>query len=142
MANLRVNPNYGDGHSKRYQPSEISSFLVEHDEEGNIVRYNNDVRLLLHQKDLHKKIGLDVIRSYVDSLNGNPEPKLDLSDEELLSILPPDELDTFTDAYQYRKYLDEHHQEFKTKYDALQARKKQYDEEKKRYESFFDTKGD
>ena len=133
MSNLRVNPNYGSEHSKCYQPSEISQFLVEHDEEGNVIRYNNDVRLLLHQKNLHKKIGLDVIRSYVDKLNSNPEPPHDLTDEQLLSMLPPSEIDTFTDAYQYRKYLDEHEQEFKSKYEKMQKDAEALTAFKKRY---------
>lgn len=133
MANLRVNPNYGDGHTKRYNPSEISQFLVEHDEEGNVIRYNNDVRLLLHQKNLHKKIGLDVVRSYVDGLNRNPEPQHNLTDDQLMSMLPPDEIDTFTEAYQYRKYLEENSKEFKSKYEKMQKDAEVLTAFKKRY---------
>lgn len=48
-------------------------------------------------------------------------------------MLPPDEIDTFTEVYQYRKYLDEHQKEFKSKYEKMQADKKALDAFKQRY---------
>lgn len=133
MANLRINPNYGDGHSKRYEPTIISPFLIERDENGDIVTYNNDVHLLLRQKNLHKSIGLDSIRAYVDGLNRKQEPVHNLSDDELFSLIPPDGIDTITDAYQYNKYLQAHEKEIKDKYNKYQEDYKKLNDFKKKY---------
>lgn len=142
MANLKVNPNYSDTHSKRYKPSIISSFLVEKDSDGNVLRYNNDVKLLLRQKDLHKSLGYDAIRAYIDRLNTNPEPHHNLTDDELMGLIPPDGLDTITDLYQYNKYLEYHKNEIKSKYDSLQKHKKESQERAERFKSFFKQKGE
>ena len=135
--NLRVNPNYSDAHSKRYQSSVISPFLVERDDKGNVLRYNNDIKLLLRQKDLHKSIGYDAIRAYVDKLNTNPIPTHNLTDEELMGLIPPDGVDTITDLYQYNKYLEAHQKEIKSRYDALQKHKREAKEREDRFNSFF-----
>ena len=135
MANLRINISYGDAHSKRYQPSVISSFLIEKDEKGNIIRFNNDVKLLLRQKDLHKSIGYDCIRAYVDTLNRTHEQPHNLTDDQLMSLIPPDGIDTITDVYQYNKYLDAHKDTIKKHYDEYQARAKREKEWYKYYSS-------
>ena len=135
MARL-FNINYGDAHSKRYEPTPISQFLIERDEVGNIVTYNSDVHLLLRQKNLHKSIGLDTIRAYVDSLNKNPDPLHNLSDDELMSLIPPDGIDTITDAYQYQKYVEAHSEHIKKEYKKLQDYKKRQADWKQTYEEY------
>lgn len=126
---LKVNVYCGDMHSKHFKPNVLVPFLVSRNEDGLINKFNSDTHLLLRQLDVQKSIGYEAIRNYVDSLNSKSPESHNLSDDELLSLLPPDGVDTITDVYQYSKFLQSHEKEIKEQY-------RKYQDDYKRLESF------
>ena len=117
---------YGAGHTKKYTKSVVSDFLVERDPESGAVHYNSDIHLILRQKNLHKTIGIDVLRSYCESLdNGSPESH-QFSDDELFQLIDPKGINTITDSYEFAKYIEKHSQEINSKYKELKDEHSKY----------------
>lgn len=133
---LEVNVSYGVGHSKKYRPSIISPVCMDCDEDGKIVHVHSDSYLLLRQEALSKRMGVEAIKSYFDSIRVQSVSSVpDLSDDELFSAIIPKEINNITDAYQYAKYLKDNHSEVKKRYDNLIAQHKaQFDVKKKETE--------
>lgn len=126
--------NYGKSHSKRYKPSVISSVLVERTADGRPVKLHSDVHALIHQKNLEKLLGADVIRSYVDGLARSDYGSIDtsnLSDDELYALIPPKAVNNLTTRYEYAQALKEHEKEIKDNYESYKkasAKQKDLDE--------------
>lgn len=130
-----INLPYGVGHSKFYSKSVIADFLVDRDEDNKIVQINSDVNLLLRQKTIHRKIGIDNLRDYVDNLmiNDKSQGLPEFSDDELFQLIEPKSVNNLTSCYQYAKYLQDHSKEVKAKLDELKKQKQDYDAYLKKY---------
>lgn len=124
-ANLTTYPEYTSLHSKKYQASIINPYLADKDEKDNIVKVHSDLYLLLRQQQLHKSIGLDNLRAYVDNMQRPAQASLpNLTDDELFTLIEPKQINNITDAYQYSRYLQSHHEEIKSKYKDLCDKRK------------------
>lgn len=120
----KIYVRYGDAHSKHYKKSVLSSHLVSNtkDEEGNVIhtKLYTDLHLLLREKNIHKQIGLDALRSYVESIQLTEKSMpTDLTDEQLFQLIEPRTINNLTDAYQYAKYIEAHSKEIKKRYDEV-----------------------
>lgn len=128
MATKQVNIPFGLGHTKFYSKSIISDFLVDRDEDGNIVQVNSDVNLLLRQKTLHRKVGIENLRDYVDNLmvadksDGMPN----FTDDELFQLIEPKSINNLTTAYEYAKYLQANSKEVKNRFEQIKKAKADY----------------
>lgn len=136
MNTLKKNINtYCLGHSKFYKPSLISEFLVEFDSSGNVYKFNNDVYLLTRQEKLCKKIGVDSIRAYIDSLvsTGDIKERVNLTEEQLFELIDPKEVNNLTTQYEYMKFLEKNRVKFKEKYENAVESHKSYSDFKNKY---------
>lgn len=115
----RIYVPYGCGHTKRYSKSVVADFLVERSSETGEVHINSDVHLLLRQKNLHKTIGIDVLRNYLEALDNGEPHSHQFSDDELFQLIEPKGLGTITDAYEFSKYLQNNDDKMKSKYKDL-----------------------
>lgn len=118
-------PRYGAGHTKYYNKSVVSDFLVEKSNDDlNVVHFNNDIHLLLRQKNIHKVIGTDVLRTYLEELDNGAPHSHKFSDDELFSLIDPKGINTITDCYEFSRYLQEHSDDVNNRYKTL---KKNYE---------------
>lgn len=125
----KVTIPYGASHTKKYTKSIVADFLVEtSDDDDKAVVVNSDINLLLRQKTLHRKIGIDNLREYVQNLQQETREHHNFSDDELFKLIEPKFINTLTDAFEYSKYLKEHSDEVKQRYNKLVESKKRYDE--------------
>lgn len=118
---------YGASHSKTYTKSVVSDFLVDKDKENGFTKYHSDVNLLLRQQSLHKKIGVDLLRDYVNGLEISERDKHDFTDDELFSLIEPKEINNLTTAYEYAKYLKKNSDDIKKRYKDMKKAKDDYD---------------
>lgn len=116
---------YGSGHTRRYSKSPLADFLVQcSTDDIPVVHFCNDVHILLRQKNLHKTIGVDVLRSYFENIdNGSPDSH-HFSDDELFSLIDPKGLGTITDAYEFSKYIEKTSVDLKERYKTLKRESK------------------
>ena len=118
----------GIAHTKRYTKSIVADFLVDKDEENGFTKLHSDVNLLLRQKTIHRKIGLDALRDYVQNLERTETNKHDFTDDELFSMIEPKDINNLTTAYEYAKYLEHQSEAIKEKYKKMKKDKETYDE--------------
>lgn len=132
---------YGSAHTNRYKPSIFAGVSVYHGKDYD--EYHNDIHLLLHQKDFEKKIGVDNLRRFIDTLDAHVashQPTTqDLSDEDLFKLIEPKSINNLTEAYEYSKYLKEKHEETKARIRAYKAYKDDYAKRQKSFEEFFNS---
>lgn len=128
---------YGSKHTRRYVQSPIAQFLVERDDDGNMIKIHSDVYLLLHQKNIQRHLGVDAIRSYLNSMIVPSSPMPDLSDDELMELIPPKDVNNLTTSYQYCKYLQEHSETIKQNYKNKLKENEVYE---KMYKKLFNIK--
>lgn len=121
-----VSVPYGVSHSKRYNPSIVVDYLVERDDETNEVCINSDINLLLRQKTLQRRIGVDLLRDYVNNLEREQSQKHDFSDDELFQLIEPKDVNNITTAYQFAKYLQNNSENIKSKYESFKREKETY----------------
>lgn len=142
----KINPAlvYGAKHTKRYRPSVISSVLCDVDENGNLQALHSDAYFLLRQKNLHEKIGVEAIRTYLDrmGLGASSPDGTNLSDDELIALIPPKDVDNLTDVWKYGRYLQEKGKEILEKAKEAHARHKSYSDYKRKYQSYDDPDED
>lgn len=132
----QVSIPYGIDHTKHYTKSIFADFLVEtSNDEDKIVIINSDVNLILRQKTLHRKIGLDNIRDYVQNLQRETGEYHNFSDDELFQLIEPKSINTMTDAFEYSRYLKHSSDDVRKRYDKLVADKKAYAEYHKQFYS-------
>lgn len=120
---MKYNINYNIDGNISFSPDSIVECQEVRDENGELVRVMSDIEFILHN-ETHRKydIPASVLRNYLDNAD-----KINLtqsfnhhnfSDEQLVQALIPREINTITDAYQFSKYLSEHHKSIKDKIDA------------------------
>lgn len=119
------NSAYYSAITKAYQRPSFESLQILRDNNGNLIREISDIEFILGEKFISSKFSLDQIRQYISS-NKAISSGIDtskMSDNEILSLVPPRSVNTLTDAYQYSKYLSsqkdyikEKLQDFKSKY--------------------------
>lgn len=143
MNELENNPcqTYGVSHSRFYVKSPVSDYLNELDENGRLIKRHSDVHLLLRQKRLQETIGVDSIRSYLSSMVApqSSVPMPDLSDKELLELIPPKDVNNLTTSHLYAKYLQANQDKIKENYKRKLEENKYYEKALKR---FFGEKDD
>lgn len=101
------NPAYFAEITKHYSRPSFEELQVIRDNEGNLIREASDIEFILGEKFVTSKFSLDQIRHYISS-NKAISSGIDttkMSDNEILSLVPPRSVNTLTDAYQYSKYL-------------------------------------
>lgn len=119
---MEYNVNYNIDNNIVFSPDAICKCQSVFDDDGNVVRVMSDIEFILHNES-HRKydIPASVLRDYLDRAQS-----VDLtqsfnhhkfSDEQLVTALIPKDIGTITDAYQFSKYLSEHHQSIKQKID-------------------------
>lgn len=130
-----INIPYGVGHSKFYSKSVISDFLVDRDEDNNIVHVNSDVNLLLRQKTIHRKIGIENLRDYIEGLmsQDKTDGMQNFSDDELFQLIEPKSVNNLTTCYEYAKYLQDNAEKVKAKFDDLKKQKTSYEAYMKKF---------
>ena len=119
------NSAYYSAITKQYSRPSFEQLQVIRDNEGNLIREASDIEFILSEKFVSSKFSLDQIRQYINS-NKAISSGIDTSkmtDNEILSLVPPRSVNTLTDAYQYSKYLSsqkdyikEKIQDFKSKH--------------------------
>lgn len=132
---------YGVKHSRFYKKSPVSDYLNELNEDGRVIKRHSDVHLLLRQKRLQETIGVDSIRSYISSMVAPQSnvPMPDLSDKELLELIPPKDVNNLTTSHLYAKYLQANQDKIKENYKRKLEENKYYEKALKR---FFGEKDD
>ena len=130
-----INIPYGVGHSKFYSKSVISDFLVDRDADNNIVHINSDVNLLLRQKTIHRKIGIENLRDYVEGLmsQDKTDGMHNFSDDELFQLIEPKSVNNLTTCYEYTKYLQDNAEKLKAKFEDLKKQKTSYEAYMKKF---------
>lgn len=118
---------YGADHTRKYTKSVVADFLVQKSNESNAIHICSDVHLLLRQKNIHKVIGRDVLRSYLENLDNGAPHSHSFTDDELFSLIDPKGIGTITDAYEFSKYIQSHSDDLKTRYNELKEKKHRYD---------------
>lgn len=125
MANKLVIP-YGSKHTKKYVKSVVADFLVEENEDKSEMQIISDINLLLRQKSKHRAVGIDLLRDYVDNLQYKQPIQHNFTDEELFSLIEPRFVNNHTTMYEYARYMQEHSNQMKAKYDELVKAKELY----------------
>lgn len=131
---------YGVGHTKHYTKSIVADYLVERSTDSDEIVYRSDVHLLLRQKSIHRKIGLDLLRNYVQGLEQQEIDKHDFTDDELFKLIEPKSINNLTTAYEYARYLQDNSEQVKSRFDKLKKEKSAYDEYVNRFHKS-DTEG-
>ncbi len=125
---------YGIGHTKRYTKSIVCDYLVDtSDDDDKVVKINNDVNLLLRQKTLHRVIGVDLLRDYVNNLQRDLPEQYNFTDDELFQLIEPKSINNLTTGFQYAKYIQSNGESIRKKFDELKTYKKNYDNYLNRY---------
>lgn len=124
---------YGLAHTRFYTKSVISDYLVNTSDDG-VVEISSDVNLLLRQKTLHRKIGIEALRDYVDTLRVTQSDVPSYTDDELFQLIEPKAVNNLTTCYEYAKYLQSHQDEVKQRHESLKSRKKALDDERAFYD--------
>lgn len=122
----QINIPYGVGHSKFYNKSIIADFLVDKDDDNNISHINSDVNLLLRQKTIHRKVGIDQLREYVQGLMHDNPDMPDFTDDELFQLIEPKSINNLTTCYEYAKYLQANSKDVKSRFETLKKHKLSY----------------
>lgn len=105
--------------TKHYSRPSFEQLQVLRDNDGNLIREVSDIEFILSEKFVTSKFSLDQIRQYISS-NKAISSGIDttkMSDNEILSLVPPRSVNTLTDAYQYSKYLSSQKDYIKEKLD-------------------------
>lgn len=124
MADLKI--PFGIAHSKFYNKSIVSDFLVDRDDKKNILHINSDVNLILRQKTIHRKVGTDQLRDYVQGLMREFPDTPDFTDDELFQLIEPKSINNLTTCYEYASYLQSHQDDVKKRFESLKKHKQNY----------------
>lgn len=127
--NKKVVVPYGLGHSKFYTKSVVADYLVDVSrDEDKVTKVNSDVNLLLRQKTLHRRIGVDLLRDYVDNLQRDLPEHHNFTDDELFHLIEPKSINNLTTGYEYAKYIQASGETMRKRFEELKSLKKQRDD--------------
>lgn len=118
------NPSYFAEITKHYSRPSFEPLQAIRDNEGNLIREISDIEFILSEKFVTSKFSLDQIRLYINS-NKAISSGIDtsqMSDNEILSLVPPRSVNTLTDAYQYSKYLSSQKEYIKEKLEEYKSK--------------------
>lgn len=110
--------------TKQFSRPSFEELQVIRDNDGNLIREASDIEFILSEKFVSSKFSLDQIRQYINS-NKAISSGIDtskLSDNEILSLVPPRSVNTLTDAYQYSKYLSSQKDYIKDKINEFRSK--------------------
>lgn len=125
---------FGIAHSNFYVKSIVRDYLIDvSSDEEKVCKLHSDINLILRQKTLHREIGIPALRDYVTSLEFVQSDKHDYSDEELLSLIPPRDVNNLTTAFEYTRYLKENEKQMKQRYNELKQFKSDRENYLKKY---------
>lgn len=131
--NQVVKVPYGISHTKKYTKSLVADFLVERDKDSNMCTFINDINLLLRQKSLHRTIGVDHLRNYVEQLEQKQPERHNFTDEELFKMIEPKSVNNLTTGYEYARYLQENSDKMKDAYKRMKKEKDAFERYMKKY---------
>lgn len=113
-----------------YQPS-VMSVVMASDFNG-CRKIHSDVNLILRDKSLGDRLGPDVLKSYVDSIIKNsPDPRMELSDDELMETIIDRRITEATDIYQMSTRMAERIENIRKQRDDFNRQKEKYDNDRK-----------
>lgn len=127
------NPVYGLAHTKAYKPSIVSSFLEDYDDKKRCLQRHTDVYLLLRDKKLQSSIGLETLKEYIEKFRSPDMPVNNLTDEQLMQLVPIKEIYTFTERRQFMEFLEKKSEEIREGYKKAHENSSRYREYVKRY---------
>ena len=133
--NFITNVGYGLAHTKEYQPTVVSKFLIDKDSKGRCIQRHSDVYLFLRDQKLQKSVGLETLKEYVESFRTPETPAIDLTDEQLMSLIPPKDLYTQTERRMYMEYLESKSKEIQESYKELHETGSRYKSYLRKYSS-------
>ena len=138
---------FGFGHSKTFEKSIVSDFLVSVDNSNDsipsnerLMKFHSDLNLLLRQKSIHRRIGSDLLREYVEKLQAPDVQKTQLSDDELFQLIEPKQVNNLTTAYEYAKYIEKNSKECEKRFKEISESKKKYDKQQEDLKQLFNYK--
>ena len=118
---------YGSGHTRKYSKSVLADYCVQvSNDDDKVVHYCSDVHILLRQKNLHKTIGIDVLRTYFENIDNGAPDSHHFTDDELFELVDPKGLGTITDAFEFSKYIEKQDADLKKRYKTLKEESKRY----------------
>lgn len=132
------NPLYGLAHTKEYKPTIVSSFCIDKDDKGNCIQRHSDVYLLLRDKKLQQSIGLETLKEYIERFRTPDMPINNLSDEQLMQLVPIKELYTFTERRQFMEFLESKQKELQDKYKEAHEKGTRYKQYVERFKNLKD----
>lgn len=118
------NPSYFSNITTYYSRPSFEELQVIRDNEGNLIREASDIEFIMSEKFINSKFSLDQIRLYINgnkAISSNVDTS-QMSDAEILSLVPPRSVNTLTDAYQYSKYLSSQKDYIKEKIDEFKSK--------------------
>lgn len=95
----------------------FSELMILRDEDGQLIRETSDVEYILGSTYNDNATATETIRQYLIS-NHSASSSVDfsnLSNKEIMDLIPPRSINSITDAYQYSKYLEQNSSYIKKK---------------------------
>ena len=103
------NPQYFSAITKIASRPAFEELTIIRDENGDLIRETSDVEYILGMTYNDNATAMEVVRQYLVS-NSVVSSSLDvsqLSNEQIMNLIPPRSINTLTDAYQYSKFLEQ-----------------------------------
>lgn len=90
----------------KYEPSLVGQCAVSEYADG--IKLHSDIHLLLHDKNIVDKLGVDTVRDYLKEVTSDTTGSFDksnLTDEQLYSFITERRFNTLTDKYELQRAL-------------------------------------
>lgn len=103
------NPEYFSSITKQFQRPAFEELMQVRDEQGNLIRETSDVEYILGMTYNDNATAMEVVRKYLvgNTIVSSSVDVSNLSNEQIMNMLPPRSINTLTDAYQYSKFLEQ-----------------------------------
>lgn len=125
---------FGLAHSNFYVKSIVRDYLFDvSNDDDKVCKLHSDINLILRQKTIHRNIGIPALRDYVQSLEFSQPDQHDFSDEELMQLIPPKDVNNLTTAFEYTRYIKNNEKQMKQNYDDLKKFKSDRENYLKKY---------
>lgn len=111
------NPQYLSNITKVATVPPFSELMILRDEDGQLIRETSDVEYILGSTYNDNATATETIRQYLIS-NHSSSSSVDfsnLSNKEIMDLIPPRSINSITDAYQYSKFLEQNSSYIKKK---------------------------
>lgn len=120
------------------EPKYVPSFVAQcsFDTEGDVTKFHSDLYLLMHQKNITDKIGIDNIKEYLKQINANyatsDTSMSNLTDEQLMEMCKDRRFNTITDNFQFQRMIANDYMSIRDEAIARIERKKAFEAERQK----------